>query len=219
MANRILIFGDSYSTHKDYIPEGYPHYYCTEGRGEDEPVTKMTPEQTWWKRLVDKTGDTLVLNNSWSGSTIGYTGYSGDCSATSSFIHRYNELMAAGFFDANEVDTIFVFGGTNDSWCNAPLGEEKYSDIKREELFSVRPAICYFMARLKEDHPDKKVVFICNCGLKSEIAECMRNAAARVGVALIELENIDKQKGHPTILGMEQICDQVMAGLKKNEIK
>ena len=213
----IMIFGDSYSTYENYIPAGYAVYYSGHRA---TPPDVFDVKNTWWGRLMTKTGATLVQNNSWSGSTLGYTGWNGvDTSHTSSFIYRFEKLLSEGFFKENKVDTLFVFGGTNDSWCNAPLGEEKYSDIKREELFSVRPAICYFMARLKCDHPDKKVVFICNCGLKSEIAECMRNAAARVGVALIELENIDKQKGHPTILGMEQICDQVMAGLKKNEIK
>ena len=107
----------------------------------------MLVEQTWWGQIKEKTGATLVHNNSWSGSTIGYTGYSGDCSKTSSFICRYEKLFDSGFFNENEIDTIFVFGGTNDAWADAPLGEIKYTDIKREDLFSVLPAICYLAAR------------------------------------------------------------------------
>ena len=90
MINNLVIFGDSYSTHKDHIPSGYAHYYCDGGRSPEEPVTNMTVDKTWWYQLIENTGATLVRNDSWSGSTIGYTGYSGDCSKTSSFICRYN---------------------------------------------------------------------------------------------------------------------------------
>ena len=209
-----MIVGDSYSTHKDHIPEGNTHYYCTEGRSEEEPNTKMRPEETWWGRLIEKTDAKLILNDSWSGSTIGYTGYSGDCSNTSSFICRYDKHLASGFFSGNRVDTIFVFGGTNDGWCNAPLGEEKYSDWKRDDLFSVLPAICYLMSSLKKNHPDTRIVFIQNTSLKPEIIECMKNASARLGVELVELDNIDKVESHPTVLGMGQICEQVLAKLE-----
>ena len=123
MMNRFVIFGDSYSTHKDYIPEGYAYYYCDEGIAPEHPVTKMQMRETWWGQLMERTDATLVLNDSWSGSTIGYTGYDGDCSTSSSFIYRYRKLMENGFFAENEVDTIHVFGGTNDTMTRlmAPL--------------------------------------------------------------------------------------------------
>ena len=204
-----LIFGDSYSTHKDIIPEGYPHYYSNEGRCEDRPETKMTVSETWWGRFIENDGASLVHNNSWSGSTIGYTGYTGDCSESSSFIYRYDQLLKAGFFDKNEIDTVLVFGGTNDSWSNAPLGEEQYLDFKREDLFSVLPAICYFMKRLKDELPDKRIVFIANCEIKPVIIEAMRHSAERIGVDYVALSDVEKNFGHPTIKGMESIYNQV----------
>lgn len=214
MIKRFMIFGDSYSTHKDFIPEGYAHYYCTEGRAPDQPVTKMRPEETWWGRLIEKSDAELTFNDSWSGSTIGYTGYSGDCSTTSSFICRYRKHMAADFFKTHEIDTIFVFGGTNDSWSDAPLGEEQYADWEESELFCVRPAICYFMDTLKKDHPNARLVFIANCDIKGEVVDCIKNAAARLGVETVVLHDIDKECGHPTPLGMEQICKQILEQLK-----
>ena len=213
MINRFVIFGDSYSTHKDYIPEGYPHYYCDEGRAPDQPVTKMTMEQTWWGQMIGLTKAELVLNDSWSGSTIGYTGYAGDCSTSSSFIYRYRKLLEKNFFAENEVDTIIVFGGTNDSWSNAPLGEEKYADFCEGDLYNVLPAICYFMSTLKNNHPNARVIFIGNCDIKDAILNCMKNAAERIGVQYIELCGVEKIGGHPTILGMKQICDQIMEKL------
>ena len=98
-----MIFGDSYSTHKNHIPDGYAYYYADEGRNEGRPEQKMLVEQTWWWQIKEKTGANLVHNNSWSGSTIGYTGYSGDCSKTSSFICRYEKLFDSGFFNENEI--------------------------------------------------------------------------------------------------------------------
>ena len=213
MINNFAIFGDSYSTHRDCIPNGYASYYYTEGRSSEEPHTKMLPDQTWWGRLIEITNSNLLLNDSWSGSTIGYTGYSGDCSTTSSFIYRYEKLFESGFFAANKIDTVFVFGGTNDSWSNAPLGAEQYSDWKREDLFCVLPAICYFMNELKHDLPNSNIVFIANCDIKPEIVACMRNAALRIGVEFVELNSIDKIDGHPTLLGMQQICEQIMKTL------
>lgn len=213
MFHNVLIFGDSYSTHKDYIPSDYACYYQTGGRDPEQPVTNMRPEETWWMRLLTQTDSKLVHNNSWSGSTIGYTGYSGDCSTSSSFIYRYRQLLANGFFDKNRIDTVFVFGGTNDSWSNAPLGEEKYADWEESDLFNVLPAICYFMSTLKENHPNVRLIFIANCDIKDEVVDCIKHASERLGVESVMLHDIDKLAGHPTVLGMEQICKQVMDAL------
>ena len=213
MIGNLVIFGDSYSTHQDHIPSGYPAYYCDEGWSEDTPVTKMLAKETWWWRLLERTGAKLIQNNSWSGSTIGYTGYHGDCSGSSSFIFRYKKLLSEGFFEKNEIDTILVFGGTNDSWADAPLGEEKYSDVTHEDLFCVLPAICYFMGELRQNHPTARVVFIANCDIKSEIVEGMQKAAERLGAECIVLHGIDKECGHPTVRGMKEICEQVLLGL------
>lgn len=213
MIGKFIIFGDSYSTHKDYIPEGYATFYSDEISEEDialgKTVKKMTADKTWWWRLSKITDATLVFNDSWSGSTVCYTGREGDCSKTSSFIYRYRKMYEGGFFDKNEVDTIFVFGLTNDNWIDAPLGEEKYEHIEERELYSVLPAICYFLGTLKKNHPQKQIVFIENTGFKPEISVCLENATKHFGIKLIRLENIDKDFGHPTALGMEQIAEQI----------
>ena len=212
--NNCLIIGDSYSTFKGYIPDGYAFYYCKEGKGEEHPTTKMELEETWWSRMIAKTNAVIVQNNSWSGSTICYTGYEGrDCSMTSSFIYRYRQLYKQGFFRENHIDTLFVFGGTNDSWSNAPLGEEKYSDFTEKDLYQVLPAICYFMKTLKAELPDTRILFIANCDIKQEVVACMKNAAQHYGVEVIKLSDIEKMSGHPNPRGMEQICEQVIASL------
>ena len=208
----VMIFGDSYSTYEGYVPEGYLVYY-TGHRTEVPDVSDV--KNTWWGRLLDATDSTLVQNNSWSGSTIGYTGYNNtDCSHSSSFIYRFEKLLADGFFSENKIDTLFVFGGTNDSWCEAPLGEAKRDGIEESDLYSVLPAINHYTKRLAEELKDTRIIFIVNNELKKEITDTLISACKRHGFEYIALSDIEKIEGHPTELGMEQICSQILAHLK-----
>lgn len=207
----VLIFGDSYSTFKGYIPEGYATYY-SEVEKPSTDVRAVT--ETWWYPLMEETRSELVLNNSWSGSTIGFTGYNNsDCSKTSSFIHRLDKLTEEKFFEKNEINTVFIFGGTNDSWSNAPLGTPKYSDWQKEDLYCVLPAICYFIKRVKETLSGARVICIINTEIKAEIADCLEAASKYFGAESIRLKDIDKRSGHPTVKGMAQIKEQVMNSL------
>ncbi len=210
----LVIFGDSYSTYEGHIPEGYRTYYSKNGREEGPAVTKMKLEETWWKRLLAKTEMRLLLNNSWSGSTIGYTGYdNADCSASNSFIYRFRQLVKQGFFTNNLIDTFLIFGGTNDSWSNAPLGEMKLSDWEEKDLYFVLPAVCHFMSEVKKHLPNAKIYFIINTNLKPEINDCIKQASLHYGIKTIELKDIEKDCGHPTPNGMKAICEQVFENL------
>ncbi len=208
----IMIFGDSYSTYEGYIPEGFAVYYS----GHRElPPDVFNVKRTWWGRILEATDSTLIQNNSWSGSTLGNTGYNNtDCSQSSSFIYRFEKLWNEGFFEKNRIDTLFVFGGTNDSWSEAPLGELKLDNFEKRDLFSVLPAISYFADTLKERLPDTRIVFIANCDIKEEIIEAIRSVCEIYGLTFVGLSNIDKVNRHPTELGMEQIAGQVLEVLK-----
>lgn len=213
MKNNTLIFGDSYSTFKGYVPDGYAVYYPENDKFETDVKNVC---QTWWYQVVEKEGFKLALNNSWSGSTIGYTGYNNtDCSKTSSFIYRLKQLIKSDFFEKNQIDTVFVFGGTNDSWSNAPLGEIKYSDWKESDLFFVLPAICYFLNLLKETLPQAKIYCLINTNIKPEITSCMKNACEKNNIIPVTFDTIDKKCGHPTIQGMKDIKKGVLSVLNK----
>ena len=210
-SENIMIFGDSYSTYEGHIPAGYAVYYSGH---RDNPPDVFDVKLTWWGRLIAETDSTLVQNNSWSGSTIGYTGYNNsDCSHSSSFIYRFEKLLAEGFFEKHKIDRLFVFGGTNDSWSNAPLGESDKEVIEENDLFCVLPAIKHFIARLADKLPDTKLVIIGNCDIKSEITGALALAAERAGATYVGLSGVDKVNGHPTELGMEQIKDQILASV------
>lgn len=201
-----VIFGDSYSTFEGYIPEGYAIYYPS---CEDNKTDVKHVEQTWWHMLFSELDINLVLNDSWSGSTIGYTGYRGDCSSTSSFIFRLENLVKEGFFEKNDVDTVFVFGATNDSNTQARSGEIKFKDFSREELFDICPAIGYFISRLKEILPEANIIFIANTRLRPEIYDAIKAVSEYNGTECIFLKDIEKFNGHPNVTGMTQIKEQI----------
>ena len=207
----LIIFGDSYSTYEGQIPEGYRTFYCPNGREVGPAVTKMKLEETWWHRFATQTNVNVLLNNSWSGSTIGYTGYNGqDCSQINSFIYRFRLLKESGFFKENTIDEAIIFGGTNDSWSNAPLGEMKLSDWEEKDFYFVLPAICHFIYLVKSELPNAKIYFLINSNLKNEISDCIKTASKHYGIEAIPLSDIEKENGHPTPNGMQSICEQAI---------
>lgn len=212
MIGKLFILGDSYSTFKGWIPREDAFYYRAE---ETDPPSVMTMklEETWWQRVLAHSDATLVRNDSWSGSTICYTGYLGDCSTSSSFIYRYRTLRDGGFFKENRVDTLLVFGGTNDSWVPSPLGEER-DYTSEDDLYYVFPAITCLMSEMKRDLGDTRIVFIINTELNEKITDRIKSEAQRLGVDTVELYDIEKIDGHPTPLGMAKIAEQVLARVK-----
>jgi hypothetical protein len=205
-AKNVMIFGDSYSTFAGYIPQGYAVYYSSADRPETD-VRRV--EETWWHRVCNDLSLNLIRNDSWSGSTLCNTGYNGDCSKINSFIFRMETLEKENFFRDNAIDTVFIFGCTNDSWANAPLGEIKFSDFSADDLYSVCPAIGYFIGRLKEILPEANIIFLINTDLKPQIGEAVKAASEHFGTPYIPMEYIDKCCGHPTIQGMKDIAEQV----------
>lgn len=201
---RILILGDSYSTFEGYIPEGYATYYSPT----DDRTDVRCVEETWWHMLCREMGLDLVQNNSWSGSTVSYTGRGGDCSKTSSFITRLEKLGEESFFEKNEIDTLLILGATNDHRIDVPLGAVQW-ESSHEELFSVCPAICRLIGKARELLPDGNVVFIINEELKDEIKHAIQEASQHYGTAILALHDITTNNRHPTVKGMRQIKEQV----------
>lgn len=204
----VFIIGDSYSTYRGYNPEGYNCYY-----GDDrtaEPVVRGV-DKTWWRILARERDLNIVLNDSFSGSTICNT-VRESLSVETSFISRIDKYIERGFFDESKIDLMLIFGGTNDSWIDAPIGALKYADQTSEELKRVLPAFCYLISKAKT--VTKEVVVIVNSDLKEEITCGFCEACETLGVKYLCLEGIDKKNGHPTELGMEQIASQVALALK-----
>ena len=205
-----VILGDSYSTYEGYIPEGNSSWYKAGGSKQTD-VTDAS--HTWWHQLMSASGSNLLLNDSWSGTTICNTGYNGEDVSDKSFVARADALIEKGFFKENDVDTIFVFGGTNDTWANSPVGELKYSNWTEEDLYSSLPAFCYLIDILKKAEPDAKIICVLGTMLSKEIKQGYNDACMHYGVIPVRLNITDVYNSHPTIRGMTQIKNQILDGV------
>ena len=203
----VTIFGDSYSTFEGYLtPDTMETWYFD--RHDDPRRTDVSSvRQTWWWQVIQRMGWKLEVNNSWSGATICNTGYDDADYTHRSFVTRLNSLGSP--------DIILLLGATNDSWCGAPIGEYKYADWRRADLYTFRPALAYLLSHLQDRYPTARLYYILNSDLKESINTSVAQICQHYGVPLIRLSGIEKTSGHPNIRGMQQIADQVVAALKE----
>ena len=199
----VSILGDSYSTYEGCIPKGNAVWYHEPANLSSTDVTSV--DQTWWSLLVKECGYTLLMNDSYSGATISFTGYHQADYSDRSFITRLPRL--------GNPDIILIFGGTNDSWAGVEVGEYKYSHARREDLYTYRPALAWLLEYACKLYPDKAIYFILNDRLREDITESTMTICSHYGIPVIRLNDIDKMAGHPTVLGMQQIAAQVKAAI------
>jgi len=223
-AQKISILGDSYSTFEGYMANDTNAiwYFKADNpqRNKKNDVTKV--EETWWHQLINTTkGYSLEVNNSYSGATICYTGYSKGNEprvpiaalsshrdySNRSFVNRSNTL--------GNPDIILVCGGTNDSWCGAPVGEYVYGNWTTEQLYYFRPAMAKLLYDLKGNYPTARLLFILNSELKESINESVHTICKHYGVECLDLKDIEKQGGHPSVKGMAEFSRQVRKALRQ----
>ena len=200
----VAIFGDSYSTFENYLSCDTNAVWYFQGKQKKTDVTDV--EQTWWHMLLKEKGWKLECNNSFSGSTICYTGYRKEDYQNRSFHNRLRYLGSP--------DIILVFGATNDCWAKSPIGDYKYSDWTKKDLYSFRPAMAAMCDGLKKRYPNVDIYFIMNCDLTEAITTSCRTICNHYGIPMIELHDVDKINGHPSIKGMKTIAEQVGAAVK-----
>ena len=193
------VLGDSYSTFEGAIPKGNAIWYFKRNNPNQTDVNRV--EQTWWSLLIADKGWKLEMNESYSGSTICNTGYNKDDYSDRSFTKRMVNL--------GNPDIIFIFGATNDSWAHSPIGEYKYDDITTDDLWSFRPAMAKMLAWMKEHYAQSDIYFLLNDGLSADINTSVKTICEHYDVKCIELQQIDKMAGHPSVKGMQQIAKQV----------
>ena len=207
---KIFIIGDSYSTYEGYIPEGYAFYYSMINPTEEERPHIGGVENTWWKILSKELDYEIVMNDSYSGSTI-CTNWERDIDT--SFIDRIDKYIADGYFDGKEIDRFFVFGGTNDSWRNYTLGDIKKSHWTKEDFKCVIPSLCYLFSKIKSVCKNAKITAIINTQLMEGLSDGIISVCKEFGAEYVKLENIEKLNGHPTTFGMQQIASQIKAAI------
>lgn len=201
----IAVLGDSYSTFSRFIPEGNEVWYKIPADLKNTDVTQV--EQTWWWQVIKDGGYKMGMINSYSGATICNTGYRDEDYTKRSFITRSTQL--------GNPDIILICGATNDSWAGSPIGEYKYDNWKRADLYTFRPAMAKLLHDIQEHYPNVDVYFILNSELKKEINESVSTICQHYHVPLIQLHDIDKKSGHPSVKGMKSFAQQVLKAIKK----
>lgn len=203
---KVSVLGDSYSTFGGAVqPETNLCWYNGPDSGWDKNNDVKELDQMWWDILCKQNGWVMERNNSYSGSTVSCTGYSKKDYSDRAFITRVLNL--------GNPDIILVFGGTNDFWAKAPVGEYKYADWTKNDLYSFRPAFAYMIHHLKEAYPRAQIYNITNSQLSDAVTQSMDTICRRYGITNVRLHDIDKQMGHPSQAGMKAIAAQVSAAI------
>ena len=204
----VTIFGDSYSTYEGYIYPATNELWYFQNNSDPNRTDVASVTQTWWHQLLTKQGWRLCMNNSYSGSTISYSGYNNADYTLRSFNTRMTNLGCP--------DIIFIFGATNDSWAGAPIGEYKYEGITQADVFQFRPAMARMLDYMTKRYINTRIYFIWNDGLRDEVNESVHTICQHYGVPCIDLQGIDKISGHPSVKGMNQIAEQITQFLTAN---
>ncbi len=203
-AKTVAILGDSYSTFYGFIPDDQPSWYYHQIEAERSDVNDV--RQTWWWKFIKEGGFKLGVNDSYSGATVSYYGYNDEDYTDRSFITRATRL--------GNPDIILVFGAINDSWTGVRMGEYRYEDITRADLFTYRPALAMLFQTLQDHYPNVEIYFILSDELREELDESTITICKHYDIPCICLENIEKRAGHPTIKGMSSIASQVLKHVK-----
>lgn len=208
---RFSVLGDSYSAFEGYV---YPDSNKV-WRG--FPTIGVTgPELMWWSLVAEKTGWTLEKNNSYSASLICNMDH--EDYGEHSYIRRMNNL--------GNPDVIFIFGGTNDIFDEAPLGDYIYANWTEEQLCMFRPALAYLLDQMQQIYPDAKLCMLidmdlCSGGvdvsIRDAFIESMHVVANHYHVKSIDLNYIVKQKWHPNVDGQQSIATQILEAFLKDK--
>ena len=207
---KVGILGDSYSTFGGYVPEGYAVYYDVDAGEKYGFVNDVN--KTWWMQVIKALDGTLVKNSSYSGSCVCNYDYQAmdDCTPVSFVTRAQNDLTAD-----LELDTIWVYGLTNDLWRKNARGELKYEGFTKNDLCTVYPALCFTLDFLRKNHPNARMLFITNHFFDEELINAVKVACAHYGAEHMTVKDFERTEGHPTEKGMKQIAAQVVEHLSK----
>lgn len=209
---KTLILGDSYSAFEGYIPKNYTTWYKSE-KTDLTDVNKV--EQMWWYELFDGKENVLLRNDAFSGTTICNT-VRPELSVETSFLSRFDALISNGYFKNNKLDTIIIFGCTNDNWLEVPFGEAKYDNFTEDDLLQFYPACCYLASRMNEAVPNANILWFINSNLMEKFPIAIKTVAEHFGQKYLQFEKIHKLTGHPSAEGMKQIEETIKKFLINN---
>ena len=239
----ISILGDSISTFSGV--SNNTSYNSTIGSNAvyySEGTLGVYRGDTWWQQIIDALGMELLVNNSWSGSTVFYprkgessVGYGDRC------VNLHNDTTG------EEPDVIIVFLGTNDfSYYQSTLGTadidydslitadgyvmptstcEAYAIMLHKMIARYPDAEIYCLGMAARRNPDKEDSYA-DVGQPTAFNAELKTIVERFGATYVDLENcgidadaevFDRYMGdgrvHPNAAGMDMITEAVVSVL------
>lgn len=220
------VLGDSVSTLERYSVPDYAAYYTHSNCLE---TGVFVPSDTWWGQVIEHFGGQLLVNDSFSGSTVcrhpQYQIPSYACSE-----ERTSNLDAHGY----KPDVIMIFMGINDWGRGTPIRSKAKKDFS-----SFAFAYKTMLKRLKKNYPSAEIwcltLPVSKCSMWSdfrfpyryggihidEYCEAIRICAKKARVHVIDLRThakpYDTADGfHPTVGGMKTLAQAVIEQVEKN---
>lgn len=213
------ILGDSISTLEGYSQPDFAAFYDTEKK---LLSGVLTPADTWWGQVVDALGGRLLVNNSFSGSTV--------CKLPAYEIESYgcsDERTGRLRSDAVTPDVIMVYIGTNDwghglaptpnGWHTGPLTvfSEAYRTMLEKLQINYPEAEIWCFTLAVSKFPEGTFPYRYRGYHMEEYCNVIRTLAAQYGCRLIDLyhnaepyETIDDF--HPSARGMQTLATAVI---------
>lgn len=179
----VSILGDSISTFKNYVPDGYACFY-------PYPTADVSDvNYTWWMRTINKLGMKLLKNNSWSGSCV---------SAGTGVSAAVNDSRLVELTKGTErPDVIFIFMGAND--CGS-------SNVS---LSSFQTSYKTMLDKIMILCPESEIYLMTlpTTGLYSEADRIAYNAVIRNYAEIYELPLIDLADLYTTTSYKDHVVD------------
>lgn len=195
------IIGDSISTFKPLIPEGFSTFY-------PYPVGDVSDyNKTWWMQVINGMGGTLLSNNSYSGSCVAST--TPNCTSS---LSRLQHTLINGVAP----DVILIYMGSND--CASVNVNVNTFDSSYKTMIELLKEIC----------PNSKLVVFTLPHSPSFFEETewvkyndvIKKYAVEFELPLVDLSTVEMSghlidAAHPQTSGMTLIANKVMETLKE----
>lgn len=217
----ISVLGDSLSTLAGYNPPDYAVFYEWENK---RAAGIYSTEETWWGKVITALGGKLLVNDSFSGSTVTK--------------HPSCEIESYGCSDTRTShlgfptvapDIILVLLGINDWGCGMPIYPT--DDEKGLTVFTV--AYSAMLDKIKKNYPEAEIcclTFPRSCykkdpaikipfykagGSFEDYCDAIKKCASEANCRLLDIYDpeapYDTIDGfHPTAEGMKTIADAVI---------
>lgn len=218
---KISILGDSISTLKEYIPDGYASYYSLSGSG----TLIDSVESTYWGSIIKRFNMTLGINGSWSGSTISNTNEE-DSDPFGPNIAMASNTRIQALDDNGTPDIIIFYGGTNDYFQGYTIGKfdctADYANVLDLETYkwdTVVEAYSTAILRLKYYYPSAKIIALFPHVANSNWNEGMKAVCNYLDVNYVNLIPANISDTHPNSEQFDILTNYILNTLYEKHIE